>query len=176
MADRATPRSIWRSIASSTASESLSPSGPKNLIPLSEYGLCEAEMTAARSYPPIASGAAGVGATPPRQAVLEHRARLARVADDEHARGGAAGELGGGAAEAQREVGGELLTDDAAHPVGAEVDSGHAVSMPRGRRSSMPARPIGHGGSGHPDQPGPGPIAAAWMRESTPRRAKMALL
>ena len=30
---------------------SLKPSPPKNLIPLSRYGLCEAEMTAARSKP-----------------------------------------------------------------------------------------------------------------------------
>ena len=40
-----------RSISASWASPSFVPSGPKNLIPLSWYGLCEAETTAARSKP-----------------------------------------------------------------------------------------------------------------------------
>ena len=31
--------------------ETFMPSGPKNLIPLSRYGLCEAETTAAMSKP-----------------------------------------------------------------------------------------------------------------------------
>src|SRR3954454_19142910 len=56
-----------RSMAASVASDSLKPSGPKNLMPLSAYGLCDAEMTAATSKPqrPSSSGAAGVGSTPP---------------------------------------------------------------------------------------------------------------
>src|ERR1700709_1100628 len=96
-----------RSIASSAASESLSPSGPKNLMPLSCQGLCEAEITAARSEParPVASGAAGAadreragggrqdaaerrlaarGGDAGGQRGLEHLARLAGVADDQH--------------------------------------------------------------------------------------------
>ena len=54
---------------------------------------------------------------------LEHLARLARVADDQHARGRAVGALdarGGGAGERQRELGGEELARDAADAVGAE--------------------------------------------------------
>ena len=56
------------SIASSVWSRSLKPSPPKNLMPLSRYGLCDALMTAARSNPRVAisSGAPGVGRTPPR--------------------------------------------------------------------------------------------------------------
>ena len=61
------PGASRSSIASSSASASLKPSPPKNLIPLSRYGLCDAETTAARSKPywPSSSGAAGVGRTPP---------------------------------------------------------------------------------------------------------------
>ena len=39
------------SIAVSVSSESLKPSPPKNLMPLSRYGLWEAEMTTPRSSP-----------------------------------------------------------------------------------------------------------------------------
>src|SRR5436305_8193598 len=59
--------SMRASMASSVASDSLNVSAPKNLIPLSSYGLCDAEMTAARSRPyrVRSSAAAGVGSTPP---------------------------------------------------------------------------------------------------------------
>src|SRR3954471_19275001 len=56
-----------RSIASSTSSASLNPSGPKSLIPLSRYGLCDALRTTATSNPwrRSSNGAAGVGRMPP---------------------------------------------------------------------------------------------------------------
>ena len=58
---------------------------------------------------------------------LEHLARLARVADDEHARGARRRRDArrGGAGERQREVGGEELARDAADAVGAEQAAGH---------------------------------------------------
>ena len=48
---RRAARSSASSISASVASESLKPSPPKNLMPLSRYGLCEAESTTPRSNP-----------------------------------------------------------------------------------------------------------------------------
>src|SRR4051812_5918320 len=54
----------------SVSSSSLVPSRPKNLMPLSWYGLCDAETTAARSKPRrrASTAAPGVGSTPPNTA------------------------------------------------------------------------------------------------------------
>ena len=54
------------STRSSEASGSLVPSRPKNLMPLSRHGLCDAETTTARSSPSRRTRieAAGVGTTP----------------------------------------------------------------------------------------------------------------
>ena len=57
---------------------------------------------------------------PGGQRRLEHRARLARVAHDQRA-GARAGQRPGGAAETERELGGQDLAGRAAHAVGAEV-------------------------------------------------------
>src|SRR3954451_17880301 len=82
---RAAPggRSSARSISSSASSESLKPSGPKNLMPLSANGLCDALSTAARSKPYAcsSSGAAGVGSTPPSSASPPAAATPAATAD-----------------------------------------------------------------------------------------------
>jgi hypothetical protein len=48
---RALGSSRHRSISASCWSETFIPSGPKNLMPLSRYGLCDAETTAAMSNP-----------------------------------------------------------------------------------------------------------------------------
>src|SRR5215216_1235906 len=56
-----------RSISSSVASDSLKPSPPKNLMPLSSDGLCDADSTTASAKPwrRTSSGAPGVGRMPP---------------------------------------------------------------------------------------------------------------
>ena len=56
---------------------------------------------------------------------LEHRAGLARVADDEHARLVLAQPADDGVAEAERQVGGEHIAGGAAHAVGAEQPASH---------------------------------------------------
>ena len=55
-----------RSISSSAASDSLKPSGPKNLIPLSSAGLWLAEIITPRSarIETVSSPTAGVGTGP----------------------------------------------------------------------------------------------------------------
>ena len=126
-------------MAASVASESLKPSPPKNLIPLSANGLWEAEMTAARSKPycfveqrrggrrqDAAEQHVAPGRRDPRgERGLEHRAGLAGVADDEHAR--AVGLEAGrdGVPEAQGEVGREDFPGGAPDAVGAEQAAGH---------------------------------------------------
>ena len=60
---------------------------------------------------------------------LEHLARLARVADDEHARASASRLQRGGAAEAERELGGEQLARDAADAVGPEQLAGQGAAV-----------------------------------------------
>ena len=57
---------MWFSMANSISSDSLQPSGPKNLMPLSEYGLWEAEMTTPRSARSerVSMATAGVGIGP----------------------------------------------------------------------------------------------------------------
>ncbi len=60
------------SISSSASSDSLKPSGPKNLIPLSSCGLCEAEIitpTSAR-MDLVRSPTAGVGTGPRRSTFM----------------------------------------------------------------------------------------------------------
>ena len=54
------------SISVSTSSDSLKPSGPKNLIPLSTAGLCEAEIMMPRSarMDRVRNPTAGVGTGP----------------------------------------------------------------------------------------------------------------
>ena len=115
-------------------------------MPLSRYGLCDALMTAARSKPCVAisSGAPGVGRTPPRKHVaaggrdarrergLEHLARLAGVADDEHPGVLRADLLDGRAAQRERELGGEQLTGDAADAIRAEQPPSHALGLGAG--------------------------------------------
>ena len=61
--------SISPSISSSEASESLNPSGPKNLMPLSWNGLCEAEIITPRSarIERVRNPTAGVGTGPTRK-------------------------------------------------------------------------------------------------------------
>ena len=60
------------SICSSTASESLNPSGPKNLMPLSWNGLCEAEIITPRSarIERVRKPTAGVGTGPTRNTFI----------------------------------------------------------------------------------------------------------
>ena len=57
---------MYASIAASSASLSLAPSGPKNLTPLSEAGLCEAVIATPSAAPPrlAARETAGVGTMP----------------------------------------------------------------------------------------------------------------
>ena len=88
------------SISSSNASESLKPSGPKNLMPLSSIGLCDALITtpAAARVRRVTQATAGVGTIPsetvsrPTDVMpatmrrLEHRSREARVASDQDRR------------------------------------------------------------------------------------------
>ena len=93
-----TPTARPRS-ARSTSSGSLLPLGENSLMPLSSYGLCDADTTA--PMPPSRAAwyaIAGVGATPRRctskpfrrqtgdECRLEHRGRPARVATDDRAR------------------------------------------------------------------------------------------
>ena len=60
------------SISSSAASESLKPSGPKNLMPLSWNGLCEAEIITPRSarIERASMPTAGVGTGPTRKTFM----------------------------------------------------------------------------------------------------------
>src|SRR5580704_6022243 len=76
-------RSSSASIACSVSSLSLNPSAANSLIPLSSYGLCEAEMTAASDSPwrRTSSGAAGVGSTPPISASPPAAVTPAAIAD-----------------------------------------------------------------------------------------------
>ena len=68
--ERGKPRreigSISASISRSTSSESLKPSGPNSLMPLSSYGLCEAEIITPRSarIERVSMATAGVGIGP----------------------------------------------------------------------------------------------------------------
>ena len=111
------------------------PSAPKNLIPLSRQGLWEAETTAARSRPwrRTRIEAAGVGRTRASQRVaaalrdsggerrLEHRARVARVADDQRPAAASASHAGAAAWPiATRELGGDICAGNPPDPVGAE--------------------------------------------------------
>ena len=128
-----------RSISSSVASESLKPSPPKNLMPLSRYGLCEADSTTPRANPwrRISSGAPGVGRIPPSIASPPAAATPAATAASsispdsrvsrmiEHARvpvvvAGGGDPRGGRAGERERQLGGDQLAGDAADAVGAE--------------------------------------------------------
>ena len=56
------------SMALSVSSDSLKPSGPNSLMPLSWYGLCEAEIITPRSARSerVSSATAGVGSGPTR--------------------------------------------------------------------------------------------------------------
>ena len=72
------------------------------------------------------------GGDPGRDGGLEHLARLAGVADDEHPRGraGRALDAGGGrAGERQGEIRGEELARDAADPVRAEQTAGQGAAL-----------------------------------------------
>ncbi len=62
------PLSISASISASAWSDSLYPSGPKSLMPLSSKGLCEAEITTPRSarIERVSMATAGVGIGPTR--------------------------------------------------------------------------------------------------------------
>ncbi len=64
--------SMRDSIRASSSSESFAPSGPKNLIPLSEAGLWDAVTTAPRAAPPslAARETAGVGTIPSASALI----------------------------------------------------------------------------------------------------------
>ena len=149
------------------SSPSLTPSRPKNLIPLSRQGLWEAETTTPRSSPCRRTriDAAALGRTPPRRTSppaaatpggeggLEHRARLAGVAEDQHLRALGAARLGGSAAEGRRQLGGEQVADRPAHAVGAEELALRHEGLDQGRRvassSRLGRRAIG-AGSVHP--------------------------
>ena len=134
---RALGRRARASIAASVASESLKPSAPKNLIPLSLVGVVRGARARRRGRSrsgASSSGAAGRGQDAAEQHVaagrgdaggerrLEHLARLARVADDQDLRRAVAlAQLRRrGAAEREREVGREQLAGDAADAVGSE--------------------------------------------------------
>ncbi len=109
-------------------------------MPLSRYGLWLAEMTTPRSKPVAADqqrrAGRGQDAAEQRLAArggdargdrrLEHLAGLARVADDQHARGAVrrVHPRGGRARQREREFRGEELARDAADAVGAEQPAG----------------------------------------------------
>ena len=57
---------------------------------------------------------------------LQHRARLARVADDQHLRALGLGLRGRGAAQRDRKLGGQLLPGDPTDAVGSEELRGHS--------------------------------------------------
>ena len=64
----ATPDSIIASISASVSSDSLNPSGPNSLMPLSSNLLCEAEIITPRSARRlrVSMAIAGVGSGPTR--------------------------------------------------------------------------------------------------------------
>jgi hypothetical protein len=129
----------------------LNPSPPKNLIPLSWNGLCqddaEVEPVAADEERRRRRGQdAGVQRLPARggdagrDRGLEHLARLARVADHEHARrvGDRLGHAGGGGTrERQCELRGDELARDPADAVGAEQPARHS-GAPAARFAAPP--------------------------------------
>ena len=83
---RASPRSrrpISASIWRSTSSESLKPSGPKSLMPLSSNGLCEAEIMTPRSarIERVSIATAGVGIGPSRSTSMPTEVKPACSAD-----------------------------------------------------------------------------------------------
>ncbi len=134
----------------SASSDSLKPSGPNSLMPLSSNGLCEAEIITPRSARRlrVSIATAGVGSGPTRvtsmpapmkpggQRRLDHVARQSRVLADHHPMAmGAAGEhQPGGLAEPQRGLGGHRVgVGRAADAVGAEQAPGvgHCRSLLR---------------------------------------------
>ena len=129
------PEAISASIASSSASLSLNPSPPKNLIPLSGTGLCEALIITPAAAPSrrVTHATAGVGTIPsdtvsrpadvipatiaassivPEQRVSRPRDRPAVAVRDEHA--------GSGPADRKRKLRSQILVGDPANAVGSK--------------------------------------------------------
>ena len=77
---RRVPRNA--SIAASSASVSLQPSGPKNFTPLSDAGLCDAVIATPSAAPPArpARETAGVGTCRPREGLAPPLVRPAPIA------------------------------------------------------------------------------------------------
>ena len=74
---------ISASISRSTSSDSLKPSGPKILMPLSSYGLCEAEIMTPISarIERVSMATAGVGIGPSRSTSMPTDVKPACRAD-----------------------------------------------------------------------------------------------
>ena len=83
-------------------------------MPAHQQGRARRGQDAAEQRVPAA------GCHPGSQRRLEHLARLAGVAHDEHLRGVRRGDGRRGTAQRQRQLGREELAGHAAHPVGAE--------------------------------------------------------
>ena len=169
---------IAASTSASAASGSLRPSAPRNLMPLSAYGLCEAEMTQPRSAPscPTRIGDAGSRDDPGRErgasagddaldeGGLERRARLARVAA-QHDPAPRAGDGGRRRPQLAGEVLGQIDAGDPPHAVcpeqlaercqrlGISASRTAAACGPSSGRPSC-ARPGGRRGSGTPASSG----------------------
>ncbi len=128
------PRPGSSSIAASVSSSSLMPRESKNLIPLSAKGLWEAETTPAEveAQPAGQHGCGGrredaaehrVPASrrhPGGERLLEHRPRLAGVADDQDLRALGLGLQRRGAAQPHGQIRREQFADRSADPVGPE--------------------------------------------------------
>ncbi len=70
---------------------------------------------------------------------LEQRARAARVAADHEGRGGE--DAGGGAAEGQRQLGGQLLVGNSAHAIGTETGRRHRRPAATAWSTAAPCEP-----------------------------------
>ena len=134
------------SIASSSSSESLWPWASKNFTPLYSGGLCEAEITAPRSSTSRAT--AGVGRTPASSAVppaatiprasasssTPPDARVSRPTRTRPPPDQSVGRL----AESFDEVERQVLAEDPANPIGAEVTPAHPAPTLSGEASLAP--------------------------------------
>src|SRR5262245_40045019 len=120
--------SIRSSIAVSIASAIFRPSGPKNLMPLSGAGLCEAEIMAPAFAPSrtVSNATPAVGAgrqQPSGQRRLQHVTGGARVAADQDARALPVGaeHLPRDAPQPEGEPGAQVAVRQPTHAVGSEL-------------------------------------------------------